>query len=69
MTLYASPVVDGAAHCCCNIVLIWVVVNVISVALFAHKELWLTCVLYALFTAMSMWGWRAWQRKLRTHMA
>jgi nicotinamide mononucleotide transporter len=40
----------------------WVVVNVASVALFAIKGLWLTVLLYALFTAMSFAGWRAWQR-------
>ena len=45
--------------------LVWLVVNLISVALFAHKALWLTCVLYALFTAMSFWGWRAWQMRLQ----
>ncbi len=44
--------------------LVWVVVNVISVALFAHKGLWLTCVLYALFTGMSVWGWRSWRQNL-----
>jgi nicotinamide mononucleotide transporter len=40
----------------------WVVVNIVSVGLFAWKELWLTVVLYALFTLMSLAGWRAWQR-------
>jgi nicotinamide mononucleotide transporter len=49
--------------------LVWVVVNVISVALFAHKALWLTCVLYALFSVMSVWGWRTWQRKLLSQAA
>ncbi len=44
--------------------LIWLVVNLISVALFAYKGLWLTVLLYALFTLMSVWGWRAWQRRL-----
>jgi nicotinamide mononucleotide transporter len=44
--------------------LIWMAVNVISVGLFAHKGLWLTCVLYALFTALSVWGWRAWRQSL-----
>jgi nicotinamide mononucleotide transporter len=47
--------------------LVWLVVNVISVALFAHKGLWLTCVLYTLFTCLSFWGWRAWQRRLHVH--
>jgi nicotinamide mononucleotide transporter len=45
--------------------LVWMVVNIISVALFAHKGLWLTCVLYALFTLMSVWGWRVWQTRLK----
>jgi nicotinamide mononucleotide transporter len=40
----------------------WVVVNVVSVALFAYKGLWLTVVLYAVFIAMSLFGWRAWAR-------
>jgi nicotinamide mononucleotide transporter len=49
--------------------LVWLVVNAVSVALFVHKELWLTALLYALFTAMSVWGWRAWQRKLQLQTA
>ncbi|MEO8155887.1 MAG: nicotinamide riboside transporter PnuC [Rhizobacter sp.] len=40
----------------------WVVVNVVSVALFAYKGLWLTVLLYLIFIAMSFVGWRAWQR-------
>jgi nicotinamide mononucleotide transporter len=44
--------------------LVWLVVNLISVSLFAHKGLWLTCVLYAVFTALSVWGWRAWRQSL-----
>jgi len=49
--------------------LVWMVVNIISVALFAHKGLWLTCVLYALFTALSVWGWRAWRQSLNLKAA
>jgi nicotinamide mononucleotide transporter len=41
---------------------VWVVVNGVSVALFAVKGLWLTVLLYALFTAMALAGWRAWAR-------
>ena len=40
----------------------WVVVNVVSVALFAYKALWLTALLYLIFIAMSVVGWRAWER-------
>ena len=38
----------------------WVLVNVVSVGLFAVKGLWLTVALYALFTLMALAGWRAW---------
>ena len=41
---------------------VWLGVNLFSVGLFAYKGLWLTVLLYALFAAMSVIGWRAWQR-------
>jgi len=37
-------------------------VNIVSVALFAYKGLWLTVVLYALFTVLALVGWRAWRK-------
>jgi nicotinamide mononucleotide transporter len=40
----------------------WVIVNVVSVVLFTLKGLWLTVLLYVLFAAMALAGWRAWQR-------
>ena len=43
----------------------WVVVNIVSVGLFAYKGLWLTVLLYSLFVAMSFIGWRAWVRLAR----
>ena len=42
----------------------WVLVNLVSVVLFAHKGLWLTVLLYALFAVMALVGWRAWVRRL-----
>ena len=39
---------------------VWVLVNAVSVALFAYKGLWLTVLLYAVFIVMSVLGWRAW---------
>ena len=44
----------------------WIVVNVVSVGLFAYKGLWLTTLLYTLFIAMSFAGWRAWRARLVT---
>lgn len=43
----------------------WLVVNVLSVGVFASQGLWLTSLLYALFAVMSVWGWRAWALHLR----
>jgi nicotinamide mononucleotide transporter len=40
----------------------WIVVNGVSVALFAYKGLWLTTLLYLVFIVMAACGWRAWQR-------
>ena len=42
--------------------LAWLVVNLVSVLLFAYKGLWLTVILYAIFVLLSVAGWRAWQR-------
>lgn len=39
---------------------VWLAVNLVSVALFAAKGLWLTVGLYALFALLSVWGWRRW---------
>lgn len=44
--------------------LVWLGVNVFSVGLFAHKGLWLTALLYALFAGLSVAGWRAWSMRL-----
>ncbi len=41
----------------------WLIVNVVSVALFAVKGLWLTVLLYAVFVVLSGIGWRAWRRR------
>ncbi len=41
---------------------VWIVVNVVSVALFAYKGLWLTVLLYLVFIVLSVQGWRAWHR-------
>lgn len=43
---------------------VWVLVNGVSVALFAYKGLWLTAGLYLVFIGLSVVGWRAWQRRL-----
>lgn len=44
--------------------LVWIVVNAASVALFAHKALWLTAALYVVFIVLSVVGWRAWRARI-----
>lgn len=46
---------------------VWLVVNLVSVALFAYKGLTLTAVLYALFAALSVLGWQAWRQRALQH--
>jgi nicotinamide mononucleotide transporter len=43
---------------------LWIVVNVVSVTLFAFKELWLTAALYVVFIVLSVAGWRAWRARI-----
>lgn len=49
--------------------LCWLLVNLVSMALFAHKALWLTVWLYALFALLSLVGWWAWRAEERTHIS
>ena len=46
----------------------WLAVNVVSMGLFAHKALWLTVWLYALFALLSVVGWRAWLSEASAQM-
>ena len=45
--------------------LIWIVVNGVSIGLFAYKSLWLTVLLYVIFLVMSWIGWRTWLQKMK----
>ena len=49
--------------------IVWLVVNVVSVLLFAYKGLWLTVLLYAVFVALSVQGLVAWRRIAREQAA
>jgi nicotinamide mononucleotide transporter len=44
---------------------LWIAVNIISIALFAYKGLWLTVGLYAVFAIMAALGWQAWGRAMQ----
>ncbi len=43
---------------------VWLLVNTLSMGLFAYKALWLTVLLYGIFAVMSVMGWRTWQRQI-----
>ena len=43
----------------------WIVVDVIYVGLYVHKNLYLTAVLYALFVVLAVLGLRTWSRAAR----
>lgn len=42
---------------------IWIVVNIVGIALFAYKGLWLTVGLYVVFAIMACIGWQAWRKQ------
>ncbi len=44
----------------------WIIVNAVSIALFAYKNLWLTVGLYGVFLVMAAVGWQAWHVVLRS---
>lgn len=48
---------------------LWIIVNAVSMGLFAYKGLWLTFTLYGLFLAMALLGWLAWRRQLQSAQA
>jgi len=43
----------------------WILVNLVSIVLFAIKGFWLTVILYAVFVPLSVAGWRAWHKQLK----
>lgn len=48
---------------------LWLAVNLLSMVLFALQGLWLTVLLYAVFAALSVAGWRAWSRLVQRQPA
>ena len=44
---------------------VWVVVNLVSVALFVQQQLWLTALLYGVFVGLSVIGWHQWRGAAR----
>lgn len=45
--------------------LAWLVVDVVSVGLYAYKGLYISSLQFAAFTALAWWGWVSWKRLAR----
>ena len=48
---------------------VWIAVNIVAAGLFAWKGLWLTTLLYLVFIALSVVGWRTWAKHLKLEAA
>lgn len=48
---------------------VWIIVNIVAAGLFAWKDLWLTTLLYLVFIALSVVGWRTWTKHLQVEVA
>ncbi len=44
--------------------LVWIIVNVIAVPLYASKNLYLTSAVYFAFLLMAIWGWFSWRQMM-----
>ncbi len=45
--------------------LVWIAVDAISIGVFAYKELYLTCILFLVYTIMAIKGYFEWKKSLR----
>ena len=46
---------------------VWIVINVISVWVYASQQLWLYAALYAVLFFNAFWGWWEWRKELRSY--
>ena len=46
---------------------IWFVVNIVATVHYANQELWFTSILYIVFTAVAIVGWRKWVVKANSY--
>ncbi len=45
--------------------LLWIVLDIVYVGMFITAQLYLTAVLYMIFTALAVYGWLEWRHSLR----
>lgn len=46
---------------------VWIVINAMSVYVYASQALWLYAALYAFFFFNAFWGWWEWRREMRSY--
>ncbi len=49
--------------------LIWVVVDFVAMAMYLYKGLYITAILFVIYTVMAIWGYFAWLRYLKLQKA
>ena len=48
---------------------LWIVANLVSIALYIYKGLYPTVILYVVYTAMAVYGYLEWKKSIKTEMA
>jgi len=48
---------------------LWIVANLISIALYIYKGLYPTVILYVVYTAMAVYGYLEWKKSIKTELA
>lgn len=49
--------------------LIWIVVDFVAMAMYLYKGLYVTAILFVVYTVMAIWGYYAWLRHLKLQQA
>ena len=48
--------------------LIWIIVDIVSAGLYVFKGLWPTAVLFLVYTAMAVAGYKKWHKDYQLHL-
>ena len=48
---------------------LWIVANLVSIALYIYKGLYPTAILYVVYTAMAVYGYLEWKKSIKTELA
>lgn len=48
---------------------LWIVANLVSIALYIYKGLYPTVILYVVYTAMAVYGYLEWKKSIKTELA